>query len=100
VQTVQPQHPAVVLRSHFTALRVLLAVALVAIVALAATVVVLADDDASGDHAVPARSAPVQLAPSPAAGADTLSSQSPVASDTRYDGGPNEGTRGVGLLGR
>lgn len=43
--TVPAQHPAVVLRSHYRNLRSLLAVALVAIVGLTATVVVLAGDD-------------------------------------------------------
>ena len=41
-QPVPPQHPAVVLRSHYTTLRALLAVAMVAVVGLAATVVLLA----------------------------------------------------------
>ena len=44
-QAIPRQHPAVVLKSHYKAVRALLAVALVAIVALAATVVILANDD-------------------------------------------------------
>ncbi len=44
-QVIQRQHPAVVLKSHYKAVRALLAAALIAIVALAATVVILANDD-------------------------------------------------------
>ena len=44
-QVIPKQHPSVVLRSHFKAVRALLAVALVAVCALAATVVILANDD-------------------------------------------------------
>jgi hypothetical protein len=44
-QSIPRQHPAVVLRSHYLALRGLLAVAMVAVVVLASTVVVLASDD-------------------------------------------------------
>jgi hypothetical protein len=43
--TIQKQHPAVVLRSHYQHLRSLLAVALVALVGLSTAVVVLALDD-------------------------------------------------------
>jgi hypothetical protein len=43
--TIPAQHPAVVLRSHYQHLRSLLAVALVALVGLSATVVMLAVDD-------------------------------------------------------
>jgi hypothetical protein len=65
------QHPAVVLRSHFVLVRGLLAAITVAVVALAVAVVILAS------------AAPV---PQPQAGG---------ATDTiRYDGGPEEGTRG------
>ena len=40
-QPVPPQHPAVVLRSHYVAVRALLAVAMFAVVVLACTVVLL-----------------------------------------------------------
>jgi hypothetical protein len=70
------QHPAVVLRSSFNLFRTLLAVAMVAVVGLAAAVVILATDDDRDTVAGPA----IQVsAPSP-------------AGDTRYDGGPEEGT--------
>jgi hypothetical protein len=48
-QSIPRQHPAVVLRSHYLALRGLLAAAMVAVIMLASTVVVLAtDDDVAG----------------------------------------------------
>lgn len=50
-QTVPAQHPAVVLRAHYRQLRALLAIAMIAIVGLAVTVVILATDDRSGDAA-------------------------------------------------
>jgi hypothetical protein len=43
-QPVPGQHPAVVLRSHYALVRALLAIATIAVVALAITVVVLAND--------------------------------------------------------
>ena len=78
-QTVPEQHPAVVLRAHYVHLRALLAVALTALVAMAAAVVVLATSDT---------------------GTGTASSPAPVTApgpsgSTRYDGGPEEGTRGA-----
>jgi hypothetical protein len=84
---VPSQHPAVVLRSHFVLVRRLLAVAMVAMVALAAAVVFLATG-----------------AGEPAASATTPQFQ-PIVPDgwnpgtgwpdaRRYDGGPEEGTRG------
>jgi hypothetical protein len=44
-ETLPTQHPAVVLRSHFNALRALLAVALIAVVGLSVAVVILASDE-------------------------------------------------------
>ena len=44
-QTLPSQHPAVVLRSHFNAVRALLAVALIAVVGLTVAVVILASDE-------------------------------------------------------
>ena len=80
---ISQQHPAVVLRSHYVHLRTLLAIAMVAIVALAVTVVVLATRDESPSAARTAT--PVSLP----ASHDTL-----YHGTTRYDGGPEEGTRG------
>jgi hypothetical protein len=78
-QAIPRQHPAVVLRSHYNHLRALLAVAMIAVVGLTAAVVILANDD---DRDTSAGTATQVSAPSPAAG-------------TRYDGGPEEGTRGI-----
>jgi hypothetical protein len=75
-QAVPTQHPAVVLRSHFNQMRALLAIAIIAVLGLAAAVVILANDD---DPVTSAGSAAQVSAPSP-------------AGDTRYDGGPEEGT--------
>jgi hypothetical protein len=78
-QAIPRQHPAVVLRSHFNALRAMLAVAMIAIVGLSAAVVILATDDDRGQSASSATQAST---PSP-------------SGTTRYDGGPEEGSRGI-----
>jgi hypothetical protein len=78
-KAIPTQHPAVVLRSHFNALRALLAAALIAVVGLSAAVVILATDADRDTSAVPATQA---TAPGP-------------TGSTRYDGGPEEGTRGA-----
>jgi hypothetical protein len=80
-QVIPRQHPAVVLKSHYKTIRALLAAALIAIVALAATVVILAND---ADK--PASSAPIS------AQAQAAQQQAP---GVRFDGGPDEGTRGI-----
>jgi hypothetical protein len=84
------QHPAVVLRSHFKLVRNLLAIAMAALVALSAAVVILAtDDDAvSGRIAQPAE---LQALPNSA----VHSHPREAAPGTRYDGGPEEGTRSI-----
>jgi hypothetical protein len=84
------QHPAVVLRSHFKLVRNLLAIAMAALVALSAAVVILAtDDDAvSGRIAQPAD---LQALPNSA----VHSHPREAAPGTRYDGGPEEGTRSI-----
>ena len=48
---ISPQHPAVVLRSHYMHLRTLLAIAMIAVVGLTVAVVMLATDDRSADRA-------------------------------------------------
>jgi hypothetical protein len=78
-KAIPTQHPAVVLRSHYLQLRALLATAMIAVLGLTAAVVILATDD---DRATSAGSATQVTAPSP-------------AGSSRYDGGPEEGTRGV-----
>src|SRR3954451_11385723 len=73
-QVIPRQHPAVVLKSNYKSVGALLAAALVATWALAAAVVILADD--AGQKA---SSAPI----------------SHQQQGTRFDGGPDEGTRGL-----
>jgi hypothetical protein len=81
------QHPAVVLRSHFNALRALLAAALIAVVGLSAAVVILATDSDQVSGTRVAR--PIESLNygdfNPATGR-------PDSTSTRYDGGPEEGT--------
>ena len=69
-QVIPRQHPAVVLKSHYKAVRALLAAALIAIVALAATVVILANDADTKVSIAPksaqvlsSRSVPSQVSP-------------------------------------
>jgi hypothetical protein len=78
------QQPAVVLRSHFYQLRALLAVALVAVVGLTVAVVILATD--SNEVSRTSAAKPVESIRGP------LPAQLP---NPRYDGGPEEGSRGV-----
>jgi hypothetical protein len=73
------QHPAVVLRSHYRQLRGLLAVAMIAVVGLTAAVVILATNE---DRDTGAGSVTQVTAPGP-------------TGSTRYDGGPEEGSRGA-----
>jgi hypothetical protein len=79
-KAIPAQHPAVVLRSHYRQLRALLAIAMIAVVGLTAAVVILATDD---DAAV-----------SPIAGSATQVTSAGPTGSTRYDGGPEEGSRG------
>jgi hypothetical protein len=92
------QHPAVVLRSHYKAVRALLAAAIVAVIALSVAVVIVANDDETAS--VAPRSAQLQDQQlnyggfNPATGRpDTLQQQN-LPPGTRFDGGPDEGTRG------
>jgi hypothetical protein len=78
-EAIRNQHPAVVLRSHFNQVRALLAVAMIAVVGLTAAVVILAPDDTPGTSA----------------GSATRVSAPSSSGITRYDGGPEEGTRGA-----
>jgi hypothetical protein len=103
-QTIPTQHPAVVLRSHYTHLRTLLAIAMIAVVGLTAAVVILAIDDngATGTSAAQPLSAPTQP---PAVqrfdnGRPDEGTRGPVASPvsptTRYFGSAEDGTSGTG----
>ena len=75
------QHPAVVLRSQYNHLRNLLAIAMIAVVGLSVAVVVMSRDDAPSTSDVIANG---KFAPA----------KNPSGT-TRYDGGPEEGTRGA-----
>jgi hypothetical protein len=77
-QAIPRQHPAVVLRSHYKALVAMLCVSLVAIVALATALVIVANDDNE-----------TTIAAQPSVQQQTL------PPGTRFDGGPDEGTRGI-----
>jgi len=88
--TVPNQHPAVVLRSHYVHLRTLLAVAMIAVIGLTVAVVLLASGDERSTGAVgAAQGAPV--------GVVLHSRPASRAATVRYDGGPEEGTRGVSV---
>ena len=73
-QAIPNQHPAVVLRSRYTQLRALLAIAMVAVVGLTVAVVVLAVEDNGGASL---------------SAATEVSAPSGAAA-TRSDGGPEE----------
>ncbi len=100
-QPMPAQHPSVVLRSHFNLVRTLLIIAMAALIATAAAVVILANDDNNADTASKATSAVLPPTQTPAGtrydgGPDegTRAIASPPAAGTRYDGGPDEGSRG------
>ena len=102
-KTIPTQHPAVVLRSQYVQLRALLAITMIAIVGLSVAVAVLAasDDDAGNAprYAQPL-SAPAQALPGQRfdGGPDEGTRGAPAvpgAPSTRFDGGPEEGTRGA-----
>ena len=83
-QAIPTQHPAVVLRSHYTHLRILLAIAMIAVIGLSVAVVVLAGVPGTSATTAAGRGEPaatVQVVPPP--------------TGQRYDGGPDEGTRGI-----
>ncbi len=76
------QHTPVVLRPHFKPAQTLIALAMAAVLALGAGVVILANDAdqvASTNRIAPA----------------VQQSQTQLPAGTRFDGGPDEGTRGL-----
>jgi hypothetical protein len=97
-QPIPKQHPAVVLRTHYKAVRALLAIAMAAVIALAAAVVIVANDDESVTKATqPAtqqQSLPAGTRFDGGPDEGTRGPQAQVAPGTRFDGGPDEGTRG------
>ena len=103
-QPIPAQHPSVVLRSHFKLVRTLLILAMGAVVALAAAVVILANDEDTVDTASKATPAVQAQAPTqagvrfdggPEEGTRGLAAQRQLPVGTRFDGGPEEGTRGA-----
>jgi hypothetical protein len=103
-QPIPAQHPSVVLRSHFKLVKGLLAIAMVALLALTATVVILANDEdqiTSATKATPHGQVQPQLPAGtrfdggPDEGTRGLAAQPKAPVTTRFDGGPEEGTRGA-----
>jgi hypothetical protein len=102
--TIPTQHPAVVLRSHYTHLRILLAVAMIAVLGLSAAVVILAiNDGRTGANSARPLAAPAQAPTVPRfdSGRPDEGTRGPLVTPTssspRFDNGrPEEGTRGPG----
>jgi hypothetical protein len=98
------QHPSVVLRSHFELVRALLVAATIAVVGLSIWVVILANDADQPSKTASSASSAQSLRYggfNPATGqpqSAPLPQEHPLQSrigTTRYDGGPEEGTRVV-----
>ena len=95
------QHPSVVLRSHFQLLKALLVAATIAVVGLSAWVVILANDEDQASRTASSAETLRYGGFNPAIGqpqAAPLPQEHPLQSSigtTRYDGGPEEGTRVV-----
>ena len=90
--TVPKQHPAVVLRSHYQHLRGLLAITVIALLAMAVAVVILASAGTSAPAtiAAPSSSGTTRYDGGPEEGT-RVPLASPNVPTTRYDGGPEEG---------
>ena len=96
-QVIPKQHPAVVLRSHYKLVKALLAAALAAVVALSAAVVILANDEdqLSGSTTSAPQAESINYGGfNPATGRPDTVQQQNLPAGTRFDGGPDEGTRG------
>ena len=100
------RRPAAVLRSHYTRLRALLAITVIAVVGFTTGIAILATNE---DRDTGAGSAAQLSAPAPAGstrydggpeegtrGAQSSPAPANAAPGTRYDGGPEEGSRGSG----
>src|SRR5215207_7221708 len=100
-QPIPAQHPSVVLRSHFKLVSGLLAIAMVAVLALTAAVVILANDDdqITGGTTVAKPVESINYGGFNAAtgrpDAAPAVQQPQTAAGMRFDGGPEEGTRGL-----
>ena len=102
-QVIPRQHPAVVLRSQYKTVLALLCAAVVAIVALATAVVIVANDDNDVSISAQPNTHQQQILPpgtrfdgGPDEGTRGIqvAPAEPLAAGTRFDGGPDEGTRG------
>jgi hypothetical protein len=100
-KAIPTQHPAVVLRSQFNVVRALLALAIIAVIGLSAAVVIVANDDESVGTSSAVQAEALNYGGfNPATGRPNAAplpqgeAQAP-AGTTRYDGGPEEGSRGV-----
>jgi hypothetical protein len=104
-QAIPMQHPAVVLRSRYTQLRMLLAVAMIAVVGLTVAVVILAIEQGTrttptsaaagaGHSAQPDFGVPSHVLEHGGAPVPDLR-VAPLPAGRRYDGGREEGTRGI-----
>jgi hypothetical protein len=104
------QHPPVVLRSRYQQLKALFALAAITVLCLTAAVVILAVNEDGAETAAPVAAAPAVTAPVDTStvtdtpglrfdGGPEEGSRGPFAptppADTRLDGGPEEGTAGV-----
>ena len=105
-QPIPAQHPSVVLRSHFNLVRALLVIAMAALLASSAAVVILANDEdqiSTATKATPHGQVQPQLPAGtrfdggPDEGTRGLAAQTQpqLPAGTRFDGGPEEGTRGA-----
>jgi hypothetical protein len=96
-QPIPAQHPSVVLRSHFKLVKALLAIAMAAVIALTAAVVILANDEdqVSGGTTSARPTESINYGGfNPATGRPDTVQQKTLPAGTRFDGGPDEGTRG------
>ncbi len=93
-QTVPRQHPAVVLRSHYTHLRALLAIAMIAIAGLTIAVVVLATND---DGSATSVSTPAGVTPSVRPDGGPEESNVAAAVGSRPAAGPSESSTAAAI---
>jgi hypothetical protein len=100
-KAIPTQHPAVVLRSQFNVVQALLALAMIAVIGLSAAVVIVANDDESAGTSSASQIESIDYGGfNPATGRPLAAplpqseAQAP-AGTTRYDGGPEEGSRGM-----
>ena len=95
------QHPEVVLRSHLQLVRALLVAATIAVVALSVWIVILANDEDQASKTASTAETLRYGGFNPATGqpqSTPLQQEHPLQrgiGTTRYDGGPEEGTRNV-----